>query len=354
MIESALEAGFASAGVDVLLTGPLPTPGVAYLTRALRVDLGVVISASHNPFGDNGVKFFSASGEKLPDAVGDGRRGRAGRAAAVGRLGRARQGAPPGRRRRPLPRVLQEHVLAGAVAQGPEDRRRWRARRGLPRGARACSTSWAPRWWPSAASPTASTSTTRSAPPRRRRWCEAVRQHGADYGVALDGDADRLQMVDAQRPLLRRRRAALRRRGRPPRARRSPCRGVVGTLMTNMAVEQALRGARRAAGARQGGRSLHPGGAAGPRLAAGRRELGPPAGARPPHHRRRHRQRAAGAAGDPPHRAVAAGAAGRRPAVPAGDDQRAAGGPLRLAAERDAGGREGARSSTNWAATAAC
>ena len=68
MIESALEAGFASAGVDVVLTGPLPTPGVAYLTRALRLSLGVVISASHNPFGDNGIKFFSARGEKLPDA----------------------------------------------------------------------------------------------------------------------------------------------------------------------------------------------------------------------------------------------------------------------------------------------
>src|SRR5450631_4839479 len=68
MIESALEAGFASAGVDVLLTGPLPTPGVAYLTRALRLALGVVISASHNPFEDNGIKFFSARGEKLPDA----------------------------------------------------------------------------------------------------------------------------------------------------------------------------------------------------------------------------------------------------------------------------------------------
>jgi phosphoglucosamine mutase len=67
MIESSLEAGFASAGVDVLLSGPLPTPGVAYLTRALRLDLGVVISASHNPFDDNGVKFFSARGEKLPD-----------------------------------------------------------------------------------------------------------------------------------------------------------------------------------------------------------------------------------------------------------------------------------------------
>ena len=66
MIESALEAGFASAGVDVLLSGPLPTPGVAYLTRALRLDLGVVISASHNPFDDNGIKFFSAGGTKLP------------------------------------------------------------------------------------------------------------------------------------------------------------------------------------------------------------------------------------------------------------------------------------------------
>src|SRR5574343_1768799 len=67
MLESALEAGFASAGVDVLMTGPLPTPGVAYLTRALRQSLGVVISASHNPFADNGIKFFSAQGEKLPD-----------------------------------------------------------------------------------------------------------------------------------------------------------------------------------------------------------------------------------------------------------------------------------------------
>ena len=67
MIEAALEAGFASAGVDTLLSGPLPTPGVAYLTRALRLDLGVVISASHNPFSDNGIKFFSARGDKLPD-----------------------------------------------------------------------------------------------------------------------------------------------------------------------------------------------------------------------------------------------------------------------------------------------
>src|SRR6266849_4909046 len=67
MIEAALEAGFSAAGVDVLLCGPLPTPGVAYLTRALRLSAGVVISASHNPYADNGIKFFSGDGFKLPD-----------------------------------------------------------------------------------------------------------------------------------------------------------------------------------------------------------------------------------------------------------------------------------------------
>jgi phosphoglucosamine mutase len=69
MLEAALEAGFAAAGVDVMLAGPVPTPAVAYLTRALRLQAGVVISASHNPYYDNGIKFFSANGTKLPDAV---------------------------------------------------------------------------------------------------------------------------------------------------------------------------------------------------------------------------------------------------------------------------------------------
>jgi phosphoglucosamine mutase len=67
MIESALTSGICSNGMNVTLTGPLPTPGIAYLTRALRVDAGVVISASHNPFDDNGIKFFSSDGCKLPD-----------------------------------------------------------------------------------------------------------------------------------------------------------------------------------------------------------------------------------------------------------------------------------------------
>lgn len=69
MLESALEAGLSAAGVEVILVGPLPTPAVAYLTRALRLQAGIVISASHNPYYDNGIKFFSAQGTKLPDHV---------------------------------------------------------------------------------------------------------------------------------------------------------------------------------------------------------------------------------------------------------------------------------------------
>ena len=71
MLESALQAGLSAAGVDVLLTGPMPTPAVAYLTCALRLQAGIVISASHNPFEDNGIKFFSASGNKLSDTTED-------------------------------------------------------------------------------------------------------------------------------------------------------------------------------------------------------------------------------------------------------------------------------------------
>ena len=69
MFESALEAGFVAAGMDVCLLGPLPTPGIAYLTRSLGADLGVVISASHNPYQDNGIKFFDRQGRKLSDEV---------------------------------------------------------------------------------------------------------------------------------------------------------------------------------------------------------------------------------------------------------------------------------------------
>ena len=110
MLESALESGFNSAGVDVVLLGPLPTPGVAYLTRAQRASLGVVISASHNPYPDNGIKFFSGQGTKLPDewerAVEAALQEPPAWADSAG-LGKARRLR---RRGGPLHRILQEHV----------------------------------------------------------------------------------------------------------------------------------------------------------------------------------------------------------------------------------------------------
>ena len=69
MFESALEAGLSAAGVNIALLGPMPTPAIAYLTRTLRAAAGIVISASHNPYWDNGIKFFSRDGRKLPDEV---------------------------------------------------------------------------------------------------------------------------------------------------------------------------------------------------------------------------------------------------------------------------------------------
>src|SRR4030095_16698613 len=69
MLESALQAGIVSAGADVMLVGPLPTPGIAFITSSMRADAGVVISASHNPYQDNGIKIFAADGFKLPDEV---------------------------------------------------------------------------------------------------------------------------------------------------------------------------------------------------------------------------------------------------------------------------------------------
>ena len=155
MLESALESGFNSAGVDVVLLGPLPTPGVAYLTRAQRASLGVVISASHNAYPDNGIKFFSAQGTKLPDEWELAVEAALDEPPRVGRLGDAGQGAPPGRRGRPLHRVLQEHLRQRPHAQGHEDRggRARTARRTTSRP--RCSTNWAPRCSASAARPTA-------------------------------------------------------------------------------------------------------------------------------------------------------------------------------------------------------
>jgi phosphoglucosamine mutase len=71
IFEYALSSGFCASGMDVFLVGPMPTPAISFLTRSMRADVGVVISASHNPYMDNGIKFFDSQGFKLPDAVED-------------------------------------------------------------------------------------------------------------------------------------------------------------------------------------------------------------------------------------------------------------------------------------------
>ena len=239
MIESALEAGFASAGVDVLLTGPLPTPGVAYLTRALRQDLGVVISASHNPFADNGIKFFSAKGEKLSDEwelavelaledpptwIDSANLGRARRIEdARGRyIEFCKNSFGPDLTLKGL-KIVVDAANGAAYNVAPDVFHEL--------GAEVISIGCSPNGFNindgfGATSPAA--------------LVKAVRDHGADYGVALDGDADRLQLADAQGRLFN---------GdeliyvlvadRLGQGLNVP--GAVGTLMTNMAVELALR-----------------------------------------------------------------------------------------------------------------
>jgi len=104
MFESALEAGLVAAGVDLMMLGPMPTPAVAYLTRTFHAQAGIVISASHNPYYDNGIKFFSSVGEKFPDQAELEIEAQIEQPMQT--VGPAGQGDPRGRRCRALYRVL--------------------------------------------------------------------------------------------------------------------------------------------------------------------------------------------------------------------------------------------------------
>ncbi len=126
MLESALEAGLSAAGIDVLLAGPMPTPAVAYLTRALRLAAGIVISASHNPYHDNGIKFFSAQGMKLPDEVEPQIEAAIDEPLGCVSFRSPGARAPHRRCRRPLYRILQKHVPQRTGFDRPVDRGRCR------------------------------------------------------------------------------------------------------------------------------------------------------------------------------------------------------------------------------------
>ncbi len=239
MLESALEAGFASAGVDVLLSGPLPTPGVAYLTRALRLSLGVVISASHNPFADNGIKFFSARGEKLPDEWELQVEGALEQSPAwvdSRTLGKARRLDDAGGRYVEFCKSTFSNDLSLKGLKVVVDAAHGAAYHVAPDvfhelGAEVISIGCAPDGYNindgcGATSPQA--------------LVTAVREHRADYGIALDGDADRLQLVDAQGRLYNGDELLyLMVADRLRQGQAVP--GAVGTLMTNLGVETALR-----------------------------------------------------------------------------------------------------------------
>lgn len=238
MLESALEAGFASAGVHVLLTGPLPTPGVAYLTRALRLDLGVVISASHNPYPDNGIKFFSARGEKLPDAwelLVEEALAQGPQWVDSAHLGRARRVSDAQGRYIEFCKATVGGEFALRGLKLVVDAAHGAAYQVAPAvfhelGAQVIPIGCAPDGMNINADVGA------TAP---QALVAAVRQHGADFGIALDGDADRLQLVDGDGRLYNGDELLyLIAQDRLAQGETVP--GVVGTLMTNMAVELAL------------------------------------------------------------------------------------------------------------------
>ena len=138
MIETALVAGFTSVGMDVLLTGPMPTPAVAMLTRSMRADLGVMISASHNPYDDNGIKLFGPDGYKLSDDIEleDREADRRRRLQGPRQVRRSRPRQAHRRRAGPLHRIRQAHAAAHALARRHAHRRRLRQWRRLSRRAR--------------------------------------------------------------------------------------------------------------------------------------------------------------------------------------------------------------------------
>ena len=239
MLEAALECGFIAAGCDVVLVGPLPTPGVAYLTRALRLDLGVVISASHNPFADNGIKFFSAGGSKLPDVWElevEATLAEAEGCVPSEQLGKARRlDDAAGRYIEFCKSTFPNHLtlkglrLVVDCAHGAAYHIAPSVFHEL--GAEVISIGAQPDGF------NINKDVGATAPDALIR---AVRANHADYGIALDGDADRLQLVDASGRLFNGDELLyLMAMDRVRRGEQVP--GVVGTQMTNMAIELALR-----------------------------------------------------------------------------------------------------------------
>jgi len=239
MFESALEAGFVASGVDVLLTGPLPTPGVAYLTRSLGADFGIVISASHNPYYDNGIKFFDREGEKFSDELeeaiehhlSDTPRTRSSKS-----LGQAKNVSSA--------RVDYQNFCKATIPEGISfsdlkvvvDASHGAGYKVVPRviaelGAEVI---------PVGCSPNGRNINDGCGSTRPDLLMLTVAGVRADVGIALDGDGDRVLMVDAEGTLIDGDQLLfiLTRDRLEQGTLRGP---VVGTVMTNLGLEVALR-----------------------------------------------------------------------------------------------------------------
>ena len=238
MLESALEAGFSSAGIDVLLAGPVPTPAVAYLTRTWRLVAGIVISASHNPYEDNGIKFFSPQGTKLPDAmeldieaaldeplgcVSSDKLGRARRIEdAAGRYIEFCKSTFPSDLDLLGAKLVVDAAHGAAYHIAPHVFREL----GAEVHAIGCQ-------------PDGFNINKDVGALHPEGLVDEVRRRGADMGIALDGDADRIQMVDAEGRIYNGDEllyAVVR-----ERMQHAPVAGVVGTLMTNYGFEARLK-----------------------------------------------------------------------------------------------------------------
>jgi phosphoglucosamine mutase len=243
LLESALTAGFVSVGMDVVLLGPLPTPAVAMLTRSLRADLGVVISASHNPYYDNGVKLFGPDGYKLSDQA---------ERAIEARVGRGTDGELA-----PSERLGQVRRLDDQLGRYIEF-----VKNSFPRGLRLdglkivvdCANGAAYRVAPTvfyelgaevvplAVEPDGFNINKDCGATAPGKLCQAVLDHGADLGIALDGDADRMVMADERGRLVDGDQilGLIARSWQEAEILRGG--GIVGTVMANLGLERYLDG----------------------------------------------------------------------------------------------------------------
>ncbi len=238
MLESALEAGLAAAGVDVLLVGPMPTPGVAYLTRTLRLSAGIVISASHNPYEDNGIKFFSGDGFKLPDAVEtaiERELERPIRCEKPARIGKARRVDDAVNRyvefcksAFPVRLDLRGLKLVIDCAHGAAYHIAPRVFHEL--GANVIAIGDKPNGF---------NINLRCGATHPQTLQRAVKRVHADLGITFDGDGDRLIMIDSNGILYDGDQLLYVIASHRKRRRRLKG-GVVGTLMTNLGMEHAL------------------------------------------------------------------------------------------------------------------